>query len=142
MIPYRDAMDLSQDQIESIRKLVDGDTRIEVIYLFGSRARGEAAQESDYDFAFRVSTPLSLTEQAEINAKLMKITHCSQVDTIFLHEAPILLKFEAVSGGRIIFSRIDPDAVNRYEMSIYREYFHTERFRRLQRESLKEEFGA
>ncbi len=49
--PRREADDGLQPLIESLRQRFDNRPNIELVLLFGSRARGEAGQDSDVDLA-------------------------------------------------------------------------------------------
>jgi predicted nucleotidyltransferase len=57
MVPMNEAM-LHQDPLldEIVRRLAEA-LRPERIYLFGSRARGDAGPDSDYDFVVLVERP-------------------------------------------------------------------------------------
>ncbi len=134
-------MSMDQSQKESLIRLFQADARILSVYLFGSRARGEATAESDFDLAFLTKGPLTLEEQADLNTKVMMLLGNDRVDFTFLTEAPILLRYEILSDGKLLYSSLAQEAVNAFELSTYREYFHTERFRRLQSESLREAFS-
>lgn len=133
-------MDLSPAQLKCLEEIFQADPRLLLVYLFGSRAQKTSTQQSDYDLAFLTQLPLSLNDRADLNVKVMKALGSDRVDFTFLAEAPILLKYEIISQGRSLYSRLGINQVNDLELSIYREYFHTERFRRLQRQQLRETF--
>ena len=46
---------------------------LEVLYLFGSRARGDNGPNSDYDFAYRVKEPTSLIKMAGLMVDLEEL---------------------------------------------------------------------
>ncbi len=133
-------MNLSTVQHASLKGIFAKDPQILLVYLFGSRARNQAVQESDFDLGLLTQSPFSLDRQADLNLKVMRALQSDRIDFVFMNEAPILLKYEVVGEGKLIHSTLDQEAVDRYEMSIYREYFHTERFRELQLKQLKETF--
>ena len=135
-------MSLSDALLNDLSLLFKKETRIWVVYLFGSRAREDFTETSDYDFAFLTAETLSLDEQVDLNVSIMKILKSDQVDFVFLEKAPIILKYEVLSEGKIIYKKSDvsDEQLNSIELSVYREYFHTEKYRKLQREALKETF--
>jgi predicted nucleotidyltransferase len=131
---------MAQAQKMALEKIFRSDARIQLVYLFGSRARQEATSASDYDIAYLTQCSLPLDAEADLNCELMKALSCDRIDMVALREAPILLRFEAVSEGVLIFQNLEDTALNQFELSIYREFFHTERFRKLQSQELRQAF--
>jgi len=84
-------------------------------YLFGSRGRGGARPDSDYDIA------VLLTEEAAQNDRFRTISGlagrlgrevCSdKLDIVILNDAPILLRQRVLRDGKLLFQRSDADRV-------------------------------
>lgn len=94
------------------------------VYLFGSRAKGEARPHSDYDLAvlFAGYRPeehnIALRlEMAEELAELLG----EKVDLVFLQSASIVMRFEIVSTGKVVYCAND-DARTDFEDLVLRDY--------------------
>jgi len=75
---------ISEDVIRTIKKLAD-EYHIEKIYLFGSHARGDATEESDYDLLvyggknFKLTAIFAFAEDLRRNLK-------KDIDVFEIHE--------------------------------------------------------
>lgn len=58
------------------------------LYLFGSRARGEAGPRSDYDLAVWADPPLDLATVARLREELEQVNILQHVDLVELSWAP------------------------------------------------------
>lgn len=77
---------------------------VERIYLFGSRARGDAAPRADLDIA--VTCPTASTEQwLRIWDRVEQADTLLFVDLVRLEEAPADLRARILSEGKIIYER-------------------------------------
>jgi predicted nucleotidyltransferase len=91
-----------KETLEIIRNLLVGKS-VKKAYLFGSRARGDATSESDWDILIDIEKGFSLFDQAEIQIKL---------------EDEIGQKVDLVTAGGLrsdIRSYIDKDKILIYE---------------------------
>jgi predicted nucleotidyltransferase len=116
-------MGLKKKTRESLNSL-----HIGVIYLIGSRARGEQGPESDFDLAVVFSGDKQPTNTSEIHPVLydlltneFPVTIKSDVDIIYLQEASLSFQFEAISTGRVIYES-NPELRADYEESVVKEY--------------------
>jgi len=77
-------------------------------YLFGSRARGDHSLMSDYDFAVQLKDNVSEADATDIQGRLsLDLSHelrGKPVDVVILNYAPILLKYQCLSRGKLIYS--------------------------------------
>lgn len=97
---------------------------VKLAYLFGSYAKSSSAPESDIDIAVlfkeQPSDPLALKETTFLSLELAKFFP-QKVDVISLNNASLLLKYEVVSSGRILYCESETDRIN-FEVSVTKEY--------------------
>lgn len=73
---------------------------LELLLLFGSRARGAAAGSSDWDFGYLAATAL---DADWLLALLVEATGSDRVDLVDLQRASGLLRHRAAVDGRVVF---------------------------------------
>lgn len=84
---------------------------VQLIILFGSRARGEATENSDYDFLVVVDTDQRRTQVA---VDIRKTAHIPRIPMDFLvrssqeWKAGFLLKKEIIAEGKILYEATNP----------------------------------
>ncbi len=74
--------------------------RLKVLLLFGSRARGDASEHSDWDFGYLASDDLDLPA---LLASLVTALATDRVDLVDLDRASGLLRFRAARDGETVF---------------------------------------
>ncbi len=74
-------------------------------YLFGSRAEGRAASDSDYDIAVLTQPKLAPARQFEVASELCRLLNGKPVDLVVLNNAPVELSYAVVATGRRVFER-------------------------------------
>jgi len=81
---------------------------VDLAYLFGSRARGDPRQESDWDFAILLSEafrdPYDLVRLIGDLAEALNVTD-EKVNLVVLNDAPLELSYKVISEGLIIYER-------------------------------------
>jgi predicted nucleotidyltransferase len=109
------------------------DPRIQALYLFGSRARGDAHEASDADVGvlFFESQPLwdTLTMEADLEALLQ-----CPVDLIDLGKARPFLALDVLRGERIYCAA--PDACDKFELYVMRRAGDLAPFERMRRKAV------
>jgi predicted nucleotidyltransferase len=73
---------------------------LELLVLFGSRARGTEHPGSDWDFAAVSREPLALDRLA---AALATTLGCDGVDVVDLERAGALVRYHAARDGKLVF---------------------------------------
>lgn len=82
---------------------------IEAAYLFGSRSNGRVGPMSDYDFGVLIKDKINPAKYLEIKSALisdlMRALKSNAVDVVLLNESPLLLRYEILKNGRLIYDR-------------------------------------
>lgn len=95
-------------------------TGVRFAYLWGSRARGRARPDSDYDIA--VSLPhASLDRFLDTSVELSKALRTDDVDVIWLEEATPTVRFLVAQRGRLLFEA-DPEPRIRFACAARRRF--------------------
>jgi predicted nucleotidyltransferase len=118
-----------------------GDVRLAM--LFGSRARGQARPDSDFDIAVLLEGDAARADRGrtvrELAARLGRVVSAALIDLVILNDAPALLRHRVLRDGRVLFQRGPEDRV-RFAIQTIRDYqdgqvrreaFTRERVRRL-----------
>ena len=93
---------------------------VEFIVLFGSRARGDYREDSDYDFAVYAGRKLSLKELDLIAEALSKKIGVSldKIDVVDLHNASNELIYKVIRDGKPVYVK----NIDFYKKWVRREY--------------------
>ncbi len=102
---------------EAVLHLLPG---IEALYVFGSRARGDAKAHSDLDLAVLGEMPLDPLRRFEVQRELSAQLD-QDVDLVDLCSASSVLRSEVVNGGRALFIQ-DAGRTLDFEARVLSEY--------------------
>lgn len=93
---------------------------LQAVYLFGSRATGQATSDSDVDLALLLPTPLSAEQGWQLsNAVADRLQ--TDVDLIDLRQASTVLQQQVVTEGKRLWHRgLDSDE---FELAVQSEYW-------------------
>jgi predicted nucleotidyltransferase len=83
------------------------DSRVKLVYLFGSAADPERKLVRDLDLAVLTDSPLSLDELMRLRADVTA-TSGVPIDLVSLNEASVVLAHEVAATGTCLYAR-DPD---------------------------------
>lgn len=84
------------------------DQDVEVVYLFGSYSRGEQRILSDIDIAILLKPGTSsyyFSKKLSLLGRISSILKTDAVDLIILNEAPPVLRYHVLRGGKGLFVR-------------------------------------
>ncbi len=114
----------------------------DLVYLFGSQARGKVWAESDVDLAVLLGPAVPPERRGEVRVRLigelMSVFQRNDVDVVVLNEASPLLTYEGIlRDGRLLFEA-DRLARIRFEVRAFQEYVDTAPMRRVQNRYLQE----
>ncbi len=95
-------------------------------YLFGSRASGRTAPESDYDIAVLAQPPMSYARRFEMASEVCRLLDGVSVDLVPLNTAPVEIAYAVVASGRRLYERdvairveFEADTLSRYGDAVY-----------------------
>ena len=83
---------------DTIRATVPG---VQAIYIFGSRARGDAGPESDLDVAVLASRPLDPLVRWELQERLASALHTA-VDLVDLRSASSVMRVTVLADAQLV----------------------------------------
>jgi predicted nucleotidyltransferase len=92
-------------EIAQLRSFFDGCEAVLLAYVFGSRATGRGAPQSDYDIAVLTRTRLLPARRFALASELSRMLHALPVDLVSLNEVPVELSYAVVATGRCVFER-------------------------------------
>ncbi len=122
------ALDLTQ-YVGQLNAYFEGLPLVGLVYLFGSQARGKTTPLSDVDIAVLLEdTPdadTCFSLRLEIIGGLMRILQFNDVDVIILNQVPLVLQYQAIRDGVLLFRRDHRLAVE-YRCRVLNLYFDFE----------------
>lgn len=120
----------------TLRRVLEGEG-VELAYLIGSEARGQASAGSDVDIAVLPRRPLSLLELGALAERLERELGGRRVDLVDLHRAPPLLLAEVRRDGQVLVER-DPAVRFDFETRALQRALDTRPLRAAQQALLRE----
>jgi predicted nucleotidyltransferase len=139
-------LDPAENRLKDALASVPG---IRLAFLFGSRARGRARSDSDFDLAVLVDDSLvaGTDERAatirRLAGRLGREVSSAHLDLVILNSAPVLLRHRVLRDGVLLFQRSTKDRVrfatktiqDYQDGEIRRERFLEKRIQRLRESS-------
>jgi predicted nucleotidyltransferase len=90
------------------------------VYLFGSRARGDAGRDSDVDLALLGPAPLDVIARFELQERIAAALH-APVDLVDLRTASTVMRVQVLENGRLLYEG-DADERARFEVAALSAY--------------------
>jgi predicted nucleotidyltransferase len=99
-----ESLGTSPPEGEGVAEVLKRHSNIVAALLFGSRARGSAAEGSDFDVAILAERPLALEELEAIAAKLAAAlgVPADKIDVVDLQAAPNELLYKVIRDGKLL----------------------------------------
>ncbi len=85
---------------------------LDMLLLFGSRARGDSSDQSDWDFGFFGRAEMDV---AALLTAIVTAVGTERVDLVNLDRASGLLRYRAARDGRTVFEAV-PGATDRFRL--------------------------
>jgi uncharacterized protein len=109
-----------EQQADAVTKILAAVPEVVAIYLFGSRARGEALPGSDVDIAVLAASPLAPLFRFDLQEALAAELH-APVDLVDLRSASTVMRVQVIEHGRLLYER-DPVARQLFEATALSAY--------------------
>ncbi len=93
---------IKDQKLNNIIKILTKEIKPKSLILFGSRGKGTASINSDYDIAVD-SELLTITEKRKLKEKIEEILGLYKIDLIFLKEIDADFKNLILKTGKIIY---------------------------------------
>jgi len=99
-------MNMNEEKHKQIKQFFKKEP-VEVVYLFGSQAKGRIGPMSDFDFGILFDS--TLTADRRFKKRLQYIGYFSKLfqtdalDVVDLFEAPVFLKYEVVKHKKLLY---------------------------------------
>jgi uncharacterized protein len=112
-------------RVPDLVRRLSADARVAAVWLFGSRARGEADALSDIDLAVLAAGAPTEQELATWQLEWLRAANealrTDEVSLVLLNRAPLVLRNEALRGARLLFAR-SPEIAADYELATIRAF--------------------
>lgn len=96
-------------RLQRLRTVLEQDSAVAAVYLFGSHARGSSTRMSDIDIAVLFHPAIDESRYFELRldyiTRIMEILLTQKVDVVVLNDAPLHLAYEIVSRGILLLDR-------------------------------------
>lgn len=120
---------ISKPVLNKLQKYFKTQKNILAVYLYGSFADGQPNKMSDIDFGIVLKEPFNKSKSLDLQLRYMGEIYdvvkpyikVQYADAVVLNTAPTLLKQQAISTGKLIFSR-DENARADFEFYAISEY--------------------
>lgn len=101
---------MSAAEESKVTELARGFPGLDLLMLFGSRARGDDHLDSDWDFAYLAGPSF---DPDELLARLVLLLETDRIDLVDLRRANGLLRYRAAAEGRLLFAS-RPEVFDRF----------------------------
>jgi len=133
-------MDNAKINIPQIDKRIFKEFHIKLAYLFGSRAKGNVASESDFDIAvlFQENGDSShFFDKTFYLKRELRDYFPNEVDIVALNDANSLLKYEVIANGILLFADSEKLRID-FEVLSVKQYIDDRYIRDIHYKALKE----
>jgi predicted nucleotidyltransferase len=100
---------------ERLSEALRGEDRVRLAFLFGSRARGQARNDSDIDVAVLLTDEAAAADRGrtirQLAAGLGRVVSSTLLDIVVLNDAPALLRHRVLRDGIMLMERSSEDRV-------------------------------
>jgi len=101
----------TQKNIKQIVQLAENNAEVEIVWLYGSRARGNAHSQSDYDLAIAFKTYIEDPIERRLRPELLALKWCkklnNQLSIIDINQVPLPLAYTVIQDNKLLYSQND-----------------------------------
>ena len=101
----------TQKNINLIVRLAEHNPEVEIVWLYGSRARGNAHSQSDYDLAIAFKTYIEDPIERRLRPELLALKWCKQLNNqlsiIDINQVPLPLAYTVIQDNKLLYSQND-----------------------------------
>jgi len=101
----------TQKNIKKIVQLAENNPEVEIVWLYGSRARGNAHSQSDYDLAIAFKTYIEDPIERRLRPELLALKWCQQLNhqlsIIDINQVPLPLAYTVIQDNKLLYSQND-----------------------------------
>jgi len=101
----------TQKNIKLIVQLAENNPEVEIVWLYGSRARGNAHSQSDYDLAIAFKTYIEDPIERRLRPELLALKWCKQLNNqlsiIDINQVPLPLAYTVIQDNKLLYSQND-----------------------------------
>jgi len=101
----------TQKNIKQIVQLAENNPEVEIVWLYGSRARGNAHSQSDYDLAIAFKTYIEDPIERRLRPELLALKWCKQLNNqlsiIDINQVPLPLAYTVIQDNKLLYSQND-----------------------------------
>jgi len=101
----------TQKNIKKIVQLAENNPEVEIVWLYGSRARGNAHSQSDYDLAIAFKTYIEDPIECRLRPELLALKWCQQLNNqlsiIDINQVPLPLAYTVIQDNKLLYSQND-----------------------------------
>jgi len=102
---------ITQNNIKKIVQLAEHNPEVEIVWLYGSRARGNAHSQSDYDLAIAFKTYIEDPIERRLRPELLALKWCNQLNNplsiIDINQVPLPLAYTVIQDNKLLYSQND-----------------------------------
>lgn len=116
----------TQEILEMVLPVLCDDQRILIVYLFGSRMRGEYDETSDVDVAFYTDQRFSWDDYYRLYGSMTKKLRSNRIDLLWLNKADSIVTFQVIKNGKVVYYS-DAETLNEFELKskqLFYDYGH------------------
>jgi predicted nucleotidyltransferase len=111
--------------VDRLGQVLAGVNDVRLAYLFGSRARGDARPDSDFDIGVLLDPAAARGDPGPIVRRLAgrlgRVVSSTLLDLVVLNDAPPLVRHRVLRDGLVLFQR-SPEERVRFAIRTIREY--------------------
>lgn len=126
---------LNSDQIQSLQQKLP---HLKLLALFGSRAKGTATQQSDWDLAILLDWVPSGWEELVLGDTLAQILNIpsDRVDLVNLTHCSPVLGYVVAKEGQVLYES-EPNLFIHFQIKAWKQFADTAKLRRYQKEYIQ-----